>query len=71
MIITAKRVAPEFAWRESAAPFWMDRLTGSEQVRLDIDAGADVDDVVAGWQADLQAFRRVRRRHLLYRTGGR
>ncbi len=71
MIIAAKRVAPDFAWRERAAPFWMDRLTGSEQVRLDIDAGAGVDDVVAGWQADLRAFRRVRRRHLLYRAGAR
>jgi uncharacterized protein YbbC (DUF1343 family) len=71
MIITAKQVAPEFAWRESQAPFWIDRLTGSEQVRHDIDAGADVDAVVAGWQADLRAFRRVRERHLLYRTGDR
>ena len=71
MIVTAKQVAPEFAWRESQAPFWIDRLSGSEQVRHDIDAGADVDEVVAGWQADLRAFRRVRDRHLLYRTGAR
>jgi uncharacterized protein YbbC (DUF1343 family) len=69
MIVTAKRVAPEFAWRESQAPYWIDRLSGSEQVRLDIDAGAGVDEVVAGWQDDLRAFRRVRERHLLYRTG--
>ncbi|HEX6149179.1 exo-beta-N-acetylmuramidase NamZ family protein [Nocardioides sp.] len=71
MIITAKQIAPEFAWRESQAPFWMDRLTGSEQVRLDIDAGAGVDEVVAGWQEDLQAFRRVREAHLRYRGRAR
>jgi uncharacterized protein YbbC (DUF1343 family) len=71
MIISAKRVAPEFAWRDSGPPYWIDRLTGSEQVRHDIDAGADVDDVVAGWQQDLVAFREVRSHHLLYPAGGR
>ncbi len=44
---------------------------GSEQVRLDIDAGADVDRVVAGWQDDLRAFRRVRDAHLRYGGRGR
>ena len=72
MIITAKQVAPDaFAWRESRPPYWIDRLTGSEQVRTDIDAGKDVDEVVAGWQADLQAFRTLREEHLIYRAGGR
>ncbi len=71
MIITAKQMAPEFAWRETQAPFWIDRLTGSEQVRLDIDAGADVDEVVAGWQDDLRAFRRLREAHLRYGGRGR
>ncbi len=71
MIITVKQMAPEFAWREAQPPFWIDRLTGSEQVRLDIDAGADVDKVVAGWQDDLRAFRRVRAAHLRYGGRGR
>ena len=69
MIITAKRVYPDtFAWRESQAPYWIDRLTGSDQVRLAIDGGADVDEVVAGWQSELERFRAVRRRYLLYPT---
>ncbi|QZY29249.1 exo-beta-N-acetylmuramidase NamZ family protein [Nocardioides coralli] len=71
MIISAKRVAPEFAWRESKAPYWIDRLTGTDQVRRDIDAGAGVDDVVAGWQQDLRSFRRLRAQHLIYRSGDR
>jgi len=66
MIITAKRLYPGFAWRESAPPYWIDRLSGSDQVRLAIDSGADVDDVVSGWQEELQDFRRLRRTHLLY-----
>ncbi len=67
MIITAKRVYPNsFAWREQAPPYWIDRLSGSTQVREAIDGGADVDEVVAGWQDELTAFRAVRRNYLLY-----
>ncbi|MDQ4008286.1 MAG: DUF1343 domain-containing protein [Actinomycetota bacterium] len=67
MIVTAKRLYPsDFAWRESSPPYWIDTLTGSEQVRTAIDGGADADEVVAGWQGDLREFRRTRRRYLLY-----
>jgi len=69
MIITAKRLYPDdFAWRESRAPYWIDKLTGSDQVRVAIDSGADVDEVVAGWQRELAQFRRTRRHYLLYPT---
>jgi uncharacterized protein YbbC (DUF1343 family) len=68
MIITAKRTYPDnFAWRESRTPYWIDRLTGSEQVRLAIDGGAGVDEVVAGWRSELAEFRRTREQYLLYR----
>jgi uncharacterized protein YbbC (DUF1343 family) len=71
MIVTARRLYPgDFGWRESSPPYWIDTLTGSEQVRTAIDGGADTDEVVAGWQDDLHAFRRTRRRYLLY-PGGR
>jgi uncharacterized protein YbbC (DUF1343 family) len=67
MIVTARDVYPDdFAWRETAAPYWIDRLSGDENVRLAIDSGADVDEVVAVWRRDLAAFRRLRERHLLY-----
>ena len=69
MIITAKRAYPDkFAWRESTSPYWIDRLTGSEQVRLAVDGGADVDEVVAGWQSELHEFRETRKQYLLYPT---
>jgi uncharacterized protein YbbC (DUF1343 family) len=71
MIVTAKRLYPaDFAWRESTAPFWIDRLTGSEQVRTAIDGGADADEVVQGWRAELARFRRMRERHLIYDAAG-
>jgi uncharacterized protein YbbC (DUF1343 family) len=63
MIITAKRLYPaDFAWREQQPPYWIDRLTGSDWVRTAVDRGADVDEVVAGWQRELAEFRRTRAR---------
>ncbi|MFD7703015.1 exo-beta-N-acetylmuramidase NamZ domain-containing protein [Streptomyces caelestis] len=64
LLITAKRSWSGFAWR---ADGWIDKLTGSTRVRTMIDAGADTDEVVAGWQEELAGFRRTRRGYLLYR----
>ncbi|GGX10472.1 exo-beta-N-acetylmuramidase NamZ family protein [Streptomyces lomondensis] len=64
LLVTAKRVWSGFAWRPD---HWIDKLTGSARVRTMIDAGADTDEVVAGWQEELAAFRRMRRKYLLYR----
>ncbi|MFE1947840.1 exo-beta-N-acetylmuramidase NamZ family protein [Streptomyces massasporeus] len=64
LLVTAKQVWSGFAWRPDN---WIDKLTGSTRVRTMIDAGADTDEVVAGWQGDLAAFRRTRRTYLLYR----
>ncbi|MFD7132491.1 exo-beta-N-acetylmuramidase NamZ domain-containing protein [Streptomyces sp. NPDC059894] len=63
LLVTAKRVWNGFAWRPD---HWIDRLTGSARVRTAIDAGAGVDEVVAGWQEELAAFRRLRKEYLLY-----
>lgn len=64
LLVTAKRGWAGFAWRSDN---WIDKLTGSTQVRTAIDAGADVDDVVAGWREELAVFRRTRKEYLLYR----
>ncbi|MEU2911015.1 DUF1343 domain-containing protein [Streptomyces massasporeus] len=64
LLVTAKQVWSGFAWRPD---HWIDKLTGSTRVRTMIDAGADTDEVVAGWQEELAAFRRMRRKYLLYR----
>ncbi|MGW1023297.1 exo-beta-N-acetylmuramidase NamZ family protein [Streptomyces sp. NPDC002577] len=64
LLITAKQVWSGFAWRSDN---WIDKLTGSTQVRSMIDAGASADEVVAAWQGELEAFRRVREEYLLYR----
>ncbi|SPF01396.1 exo-beta-N-acetylmuramidase NamZ family protein [Streptomyces sp. MA5143a] len=64
LLVTAKKVWSGFAWRPD---HWIDKLTGSARVRTMIDAGADTDEVVADWQEDLAAFRKVREEYLLYR----
>ncbi|MGY0022845.1 exo-beta-N-acetylmuramidase NamZ family protein [Streptomyces sp. cg35] len=64
LLVTAKAVWGDFAWRSDN---WIDKLTGSTQVRTMIDAGASTDEVVAGWQKELTAFRTVRRRYLTYK----
>ncbi|GJF22913.1 exo-beta-N-acetylmuramidase NamZ domain-containing protein [Streptomyces sp. HO565] len=64
LLVTARRSWDGFAWRPDN---WIDKLTGSTQVRTMIDAGADTDEVVDGWASELAAFRRTRRQYLLYR----
>ncbi|MEH0651457.1 DUF1343 domain-containing protein [Streptomyces scabiei] len=64
LLVTARRVWSGFAWRPDN---WIDKLTGSARVRTMIDAGADTAEVVAGWQEELAAFRRVRKEYLVYR----
>ncbi|MFD5453233.1 exo-beta-N-acetylmuramidase NamZ domain-containing protein [Streptomyces sp. NPDC127100] len=64
LLVTARRSWDGFAWRPDN---WIDKLTGSTQVRTMIDAGADTDEVVGGWERELAAFRRTRRQYLLYR----
>ncbi|GAA3860105.1 DUF1343 domain-containing protein [Streptomyces lacrimifluminis] len=64
LLVTAKKVWSGFTWRSDN---WIDKLTGSTLVRTMIDAGADADEVVAGWQEDLAGFRRMRGKYLVYR----
>jgi uncharacterized protein YbbC (DUF1343 family) len=67
MIVTLKRVYPaDFAWRPDN---WIDDLTGSSWVREAVDAGRRVDEIVAGWQGELDGFRALRAKYLRY--GGR
>jgi uncharacterized protein YbbC (DUF1343 family) len=65
MIVTAKQLYPSlFAWRPDN---FIDKLSGSDRLRLMVDAGAGVDEVIGEWQGELAAFRRQRERYLIYR----
>ncbi|MEW2285791.1 DUF1343 domain-containing protein [Streptomyces sp. NPDC047841] len=63
LLVTARKAWGGFAWRPDN---WIDKLTGSAQVRTMIDARAGTDEVTGAWQEELAAFRRVRKGYLLY-----
>ncbi len=70
LIQTLKRLYPqEFDWRPPWEPdgvFPIDRLSGSDRLRKQIDAGVPAAEIVAGWSAELQTFSVCRDRFLLY-----
>jgi uncharacterized protein YbbC (DUF1343 family) len=51
-----------FSWRSSH----FDRLSGSDQIRLAIDSGADIDSLIKSWQIPLDEFKMMRKKYLLY-----
>jgi uncharacterized protein YbbC (DUF1343 family) len=60
-----RRSDDHWSWRDGA----MDRLSGTDGIRLAIDAGQDVDEIMAGWDDALVAFERRRAPYLLYGEG--
>ncbi|MFD7031906.1 exo-beta-N-acetylmuramidase NamZ domain-containing protein [Streptomyces sp. NPDC059917] len=63
LLVSARSSWSGFAWR---ADHWIDRLTGSDRVRLMVDAGAGVAEIAADWEAGLARFAAVREKYLLY-----
>lgn len=65
----------EVDWREGANCrtdahiCWIDRLSGDKDVRLQLDAGVDPDEIVAGWATELADFRELAEPYRLYPAG--
>lgn len=76
LLATIHRLWPEeFAWRAAPYEFVIDRpaidlLTGGTECREAIESGKGLEDWMAGWQADEEAFREERREILLYPEEG-
>ncbi|MGH8793758.1 MAG: exo-beta-N-acetylmuramidase NamZ family protein, partial [Stackebrandtia sp.] len=66
MIVDQRRLYPDYGWRDQDGDgeYWLDKLTGNENIRLAIEDGADVDDLEAIWKDDLEEFRAMREEHL-------
>ena len=45
----------------------IDRLAGTDRLRLGIEEGASLEQLTAGWAAEVEAFEQIRRPNLLYR----
>jgi uncharacterized protein YbbC (DUF1343 family) len=69
MIATVRRLHPgQFAWRGLVGdgPCVFDRLAGTDRLRHDLDNGLSPAEIIRGWREELDAFKEVRRKHLLY-----
>jgi uncharacterized protein YbbC (DUF1343 family) len=57
----------DFAWRTNREGIHnFDKLAGTDRVRLAIDAGAAIDDLVSDWARDRAAFEELRQKYLHY-----
>jgi len=62
MLVTAKKLYPDsLKWRGS-----INRLSGTPAFKQAIDAGASVEKIVGMWKNDVEKFKKVRAKHLLY-----
>lgn len=63
MLVTVKKLYPDsLKWRERS----IDRLSGTPKLRLAVDAGATTDEIVKMWRSDVEKFKKIREKHLLY-----
>ena len=56
----------EFRAEDSRGISFFDLLTGNGWIREEIEAGTSVEDIQAMWQGDLNEFKQVREKYLLY-----
>ncbi len=69
LLSAAREVAPDdFAWRPAIDDrrLHFDLLIGNAWVREALDEGVPVADIVARWQPDLERWRELQRRYVLY-----
>jgi uncharacterized protein YbbC (DUF1343 family) len=64
MLVEARRASGE-RWSWTAAH--IDRLAGTDGLRLGIDRGLTVPELVAGWEGARAAFEALRAPYLIYR----
>lgn len=70
LLAQVKQAHPaHFAWREPWTPgghYPIDLLSGGDQVRLRLDAGSPVAELVDTWKEGVEAFKQLRAAYLLY-----
>ena len=60
--VIRKNHPAQFQWRQSS----IDRLSGSDELRLSMDKGLSVGQILASWEAGLQKYHGMRKKYLLY-----
>ena len=65
---TSRQTTPEVSFweRPDGIHFWIDMLSGSDELRTMIEEGKTAEEIKASWQEELEAFKEQRRPYLLY-----
>lgn len=53
-------------WTYNGKKLWIDQLAGTDELRKQIEAGKTEEQIRATWKADLEQFKHVRKKYLLY-----
>jgi uncharacterized protein YbbC (DUF1343 family) len=64
LLVETRRASGD-SWEWNVTHF--DRLAGTQQLRLGVEAGESFDQIVAGWPAQIEDFLRIRQESLIYR----
>ena len=71
MLVSLHELYDDFDWRvidwDAYPGEWLDKLTGSERYRTQLEDGAGADEIVDGWRDEQRDFEKQRRPYLLYR----
>lgn len=53
-------------WIKNSGEFWIDKLAGTDELRKQIDGGWTQEQIKATWQKDLEEFKEIRQKYLIY-----
>lgn len=53
-------------WIKNSGEFWIDKLAGTAELRKQIDAGLNENEIKKTWQNGLNDFKKIRAKYLLY-----
>ncbi len=56
-----------FGTPDSKGRYWLDLLSGSDELRKQIMEGKTAEEIKASWKDDLEAFKKQRKPYLLYK----
>lgn len=63
---TKKLYPDQFAWIQSGEKYWIDLLAGTDQLRLQLDQGKSAKEITGQWTKDINHFKGIRKKYLLY-----
>ncbi|PTX55252.1 uncharacterized protein YbbC (DUF1343 family) [Melghirimyces profundicolus] len=68
---TKKLYPDQFQWRKNGDSHWIDKLTGSDRIRKQVDEGVPAKKIAKGWKEELEEFNELRSEYLMYPPHGR